>query len=196
MKKALILHGWEGTSKSHWLPWLQAELEKKWYEVIIPDLPNTEYPVIEDQVDFLKKLPLSEERDGMSLKKGDIIIGHSLGCQVWLKYIEQEKLEGLRVIFVAPSYNELANELGENRLGDAFVVMSNAFNTSYSFWNLNKLLNRYTVMLSDDDPYINSFSAKQFYGQLDRVDFVQFEKKWHFNTDAGIMEFPELLESL
>jgi hypothetical protein len=29
MKKALILHGWEGTSKSNFFPWLKEKLEKK-----------------------------------------------------------------------------------------------------------------------------------------------------------------------
>jgi len=195
MKKALILHWWEGTSKSHWLPWLWEELKSQGYEVIIPDLPNTEYPVVEDQVDFLKKLSLwkREYPKGEGL---ELIVAHSLGCQVWLKYIEEEKLNWLTVLFIAPSYNYLADELWDDRLDDAFFTMSNAFNVDYNFRHLNKLLNRFTVMLSDDDPYINSFNAKQFYGQLDKIQFVDIQWKWHFNTVAWISQLPEAIEYL
>ena len=187
MKKALILHWWEWTSESHWFLWLAKQLELQWYETIVPDLPGTEFPVLEEQVDFL---------DQFSLGQGDLIVGHSLGCQVWLKYIEEQKLNNIKVIFVAPSYNYLADELGDDRLGDAFVCMSNAFNTENNFRQINKLWNSYVVMLSDDDPYINSFNAKQFYGQLDKNSFVDFSKKWHFGVDSWVIEFPELLQYL
>jgi len=53
--------------------------------------------------------------------------------------------------------------------------MSNAFNIENNFRLINKLTNTYAVMLSDDDPYINSFNAKQFYGQLDKIKFVDIQ---------------------
>ncbi len=99
-------------------------------------------------------------------------------------------------MFVAPSYNYLADELWDDRLWDAFVCMSNAFNTEYNFRQLNKLKNSLSVMLSEDDPYINSFNAREFYGQLDSIEFVDIEWKWHFNTDAWVTQIPEALKYL
>jgi len=29
MKRALLLHGWAGSSDNHWFPWAKEELEKK-----------------------------------------------------------------------------------------------------------------------------------------------------------------------
>lgn len=156
-----------------------------WYKVLCPDLPNTDFPIVEDQVESLEK---------SKLKKWDIIIAHSLGCQVWLKYIEEQKIDWITVIFVAPSYNYLADEIGDDRLSDAFVCMSNAFNTTYNFRQLNKLKNNYTVMLSENDPYINSFEAREYYGQLDNVHFVMLAWKWHFSSDIWLQQFPELLK--
>ena len=189
MKKALLFHGWEGTSQSHWFPWLKSELEQKWYSVIVPSFPDTNTPIVENQVNFLKNLPELE-----SFWKGDILIGHSLGSQVWLQYIQDKNATEIDVIFVAPSYNNLADELWEDRLDSLFFTMSNAFNVHSDFRLLKKQKNNYTVLLSDNDPYINSFSAREYYGQLDNIKFVEFEWKGHFSSDIWLLEFPELLE--
>lgn len=202
MKKALLLHGWEGTSQSHWFPWLKSELETRWYEVEVPNLPETDTPILEDQVDFLKNFSLwkREYPKGEGLKEdgdfrdGDIIVAHSLGCQVWLKYIEEKNISGLNVVFVAPSYNNLADELWEDRLDGLFYTMSNAFNTQNDFRLLKKQKNSYTVLLSNDDPYINSFSAREFYGQLDSIKFVELEWRWHFSSDVWLLRLSEVLE--
>ncbi|KKQ98096.1 MAG: hypothetical protein UT23_C0005G0019 [Candidatus Woesebacteria bacterium GW2011_GWA1_39_12] len=37
MKKALILQGWYQKPDKHWYPWLKKELEKRGYEVYLPD---------------------------------------------------------------------------------------------------------------------------------------------------------------
>lgn len=187
MKKALILHGWEWTADSNWLPWLKSQLEMEWYSVVLPNLRWTEYPIIEEQLDDIINT---------GLKDGDLLIGHSLWCQLWMKYIEEEKLEWLQVIFVAPTYNWLGDEIWESILWDAFVSVSNYYNEPNNFRTINKLRNDYVVMLSDDDPYINSFSASEYYGQLDKMQVVNFEKKGHFNVDSWVTEFPELLKYL
>ena len=189
MKKALLLHGWEGTSQSHWFPWLKSELEKKWYKVVVPNLPDTDTPIVENQVDFLKNL---SELQGFW--KGDVLIAHSLGSQVWLQYIQDNNITEIDVIFVAPSYNNLADELWEDRLDSSFFTMSNAFNVQSDFRLLKKQKNNYTVLLSDNDPYINSFSAREYYGQLDNIIFVEMEWKGHFSSDIWLLEFSELLE--
>lgn len=185
MKKALILHGWWGNSKENWFPWIEKQLEKKGYEVIIPDLPNSNYPVIEEHLEVIKNTGLTG---------GDLLIGHSGWCKLWLQHIEQNDLQWLSVIFVAPTYNDIADELWETILWDAFVSLSNYNNTILNFFKLNRALNAYVVMLSDDDPYINSFSAKQYYGQLDNLSFVDLSWRGHFNTDAWVTELPEIKE--
>jgi predicted alpha/beta hydrolase family esterase len=187
MKKALILHWWEWNSNSHWIPWLACELEAQWYNVIAPDLPGTDYPDLEEQLEQIRY---------KNLKKKDVIIAHSLWCQLAMKYVAEEKLSWIKVILVAPSYNNLADELWDVKLGDAFTCLSNCFNDPLNFRNVNKLKNKYTVMLSDDDPYINRFSAKEYYWQLDSAEFVDFEWKWHFSSDVWLEQLPEALEYL
>ena len=185
MKQALLLHGWEWNWNNHWFPWLKKHLQAKWYTVYNPNLLSADYPEIEEQLLDIQDI---------QLEKWDSIIWHSLGCQLWLKYIEKHKLQDLRIIFVAPSYNSLADEIGEPVLWNAFMSVSTYFDTQYDFHELNKLWNSYTVFLSEDDPYINNFSAKEFYSQIENINFVSFKNRWHFNTSAWITELPDIDE--
>lgn len=36
VKRVVIAHGWDGHPNEIWFPWLKAELEKREFEVIIP----------------------------------------------------------------------------------------------------------------------------------------------------------------
>ena len=183
--KALILHGWEASPDGHWMPWLKDELEKKDFEVHIPALSNPEYPVLEEQLDDLADIELNS---------GDIIIGHSLGCQLALQLVEQRKLEWVKVILVAPTYHNLADELWEAAFGDAYQKLYDYYNAPNNFWQLNKLDNTYTILLSDNDPYINQFTAQEYYKPLEESEVILCSWKWHFNTTAGILELPEILK--
>ena len=55
-KTALLLHWWWGNSLENWLPWLREKLESKAFEVFVPNLPNTDNPVIEEQLDYINNL--------------------------------------------------------------------------------------------------------------------------------------------
>lgn len=68
---ALILHGWGGNSQNGWKPWLKNELEKMGYDVIVPDLPNTWEPNLDEQLKFLGQYK-------NTISKDSIIIGHSI----------------------------------------------------------------------------------------------------------------------
>ncbi len=184
MKTALILHGWDGDSQNNWFPWLKKELEERWYQTIIPDLPNTDLPNLLEQMESLQKY-------AHQLKSGDLIVGHSLGCQLATYFIEQNNLVDLNVILVAPSYPWLAQELGKEILWDAYDTISTYYNTSHTFADL---WNNHVVFLSEDDPYINLEHAEEYYCNFREMEFVEFSDKWHFNSKAGIFELEEVLE--
>jgi len=44
MKRAYIIHGWDGYPEEGWFPWLKKELENKGYHVEIPSMPNSKHP--------------------------------------------------------------------------------------------------------------------------------------------------------
>lgn len=46
-KRVFLIHGWGGSPTTDFLPWAKEELGKLGYEVITPDMPDTDYPKIE-----------------------------------------------------------------------------------------------------------------------------------------------------
>lgn len=185
MKQALILHGWEWTPDNHCFPWLKQELEKKDFRVIIPSLANTNYPVLADHL---------EDLENISLNKGDIIIGHSLGCSLAINYIEKKEPKNINVILVAPTYPNMTDELWEKVFRDAYEDIFNYTNEELNFRKIDLLNNKYTIFLSDNDKYINEFSAKEFYSQLKNVQYVELHNKGHFDSWECTAEFPEILD--
>ena len=72
----------------------EKELEKKGFHVEVPAMPDTDNPKIESWVSFLKKTIKNPGKD-------TYLIGHSIGCQAILRYLQgiNSKIGG--VVFVA-----------------------------------------------------------------------------------------------
>ena len=83
MKNALIIHGTEGYPEENWFPWLKQELEKRGYEVFVPQFPSPpKVPAkIAEWFDVLKNYEQHVNGD-------TIIIGHSLGGVFTLRILE------------------------------------------------------------------------------------------------------------
>ena len=45
-KRVFIVHGWDFNPKMNWYPWLKKELERKGFDVMVPEMPNTSEPEI------------------------------------------------------------------------------------------------------------------------------------------------------
>jgi predicted alpha/beta hydrolase family esterase len=72
MKRAVILHGTDGTPESNWFPWLKEKFEAEGYEVRVPLLPENHTPNREVYNDFLF---------GSGWDFADsIVVGHSSGA--------------------------------------------------------------------------------------------------------------------
>jgi len=97
MKKAYIIHGWGGNSEEGWLPWLKKELEAKGFEALAFDMPDTENPKIETWVKYLEDNIQNPDEE-------TILIGHSIGCQTILRYLEKfpENVKVGKAILIAP----------------------------------------------------------------------------------------------
>lgn len=81
MKKIYLVHCWDGTSSDGWYPWLVEKLSDKNVDLIKFDIPNTACPKIDEWVETLNsKVDL--------LNDETYFIGHSIGCQTILRYLE------------------------------------------------------------------------------------------------------------
>ena len=77
----VIIHRWSGGPKDDWRPWLKSALEEIGCEVVVPDMPDTEIPVIEKWVaKFVDVVGIPDRHT--------YFVGHSIGCQAILRYLE------------------------------------------------------------------------------------------------------------
>lgn len=184
MKKAILLHGWGGNSENNWFPWAREELQNKWFEVFSPNLTNSKFPVLSEQLDDISEII-------KNFQVGDIIIWHSLGCQLAVQVIHKYQISGIKAIFVWPSYPGTTAEIGKEWAWDSYDNLVTYNDVELEFQDL---WNEYIICLSETDEYINLENAEAYYCWLEDVEFLEFKDKWHFNNAAQVFELPEILE--
>jgi uncharacterized protein len=84
MKRVIIVHGYTGDSSKNWFPWLKAELEKLGVSVTVPQMPNTNAPVLTEWLPHLQATVGAPDTE-------TYLVGHSLGCPTILRYLESLK---------------------------------------------------------------------------------------------------------
>src|SRR3989338_9637261 len=80
-KRVFIIHGWDGYPEEGIFPWLKEELQNRGFTVSNPAMPEPLNPQIGTWVSFLKKQIGTPGKD-------TILIGHSIGAQTILRYLE------------------------------------------------------------------------------------------------------------
>lgn len=148
----VILHGW-GLSGKRFLP-LAGVLKKNGYQVFAPDFPGfgeSELPsrpfTLSDYVNFLDQYIQKKRLDNY------VLIGHSFGGRVTLKYCTQNR-EGLRGIILTgtPGFTPVAK-----RKLFFFIFLAKAGKLFFSFWPLSVVQEKMRAW------YYYIVGAKEFY---------------------------------
>lgn len=183
MKKVYILHRWSGGPEHDWYPWLKHQLESRGFEVFVPEMPNTDYPVIEERVSFLQNLiPQVDENT--------YFICHSIGCQTFMRYIEtlpsESKIGG--AIFVA-GWIRLDNLEDEETTAIAMPWM----NVPINFEKVKTISPDIKVLFSSNEPYGLIEENKKVFEEKLGAQVTILENKGHFTEGDGCIELPEVL---
>lgn len=140
MKRAVIVHCWDGRPDYCWYPWVKQQLEKIGYRVDVPAMPETEAPKL---ALWLPKLVETVGKPDQEL----LLIGHSSGCITIMRYLESlpagVKVAG--IVLVAGFTDNLG-----------FEELTNFFQTPLDFSKIKSHLAQGAVMIhSDNDPYVD-----------------------------------------
>lgn len=182
MKKAIIVHGWGGTPNDDWYSWLKGELEKKGWEVKLPEMPDTENPKIGGWVSKLQELDC----------ENCYFVGHSIGCQAILRYLEKgSPVKGC--VFVAGWFN-LTEAAYEEEEGDREIAEP-WIETPIDFKKVKEKCNKFVDIASDNDPYVPLSSSETFKEKLGAEVIIE-KGKGHFGIEDGVTELPIVLEKL
>jgi hypothetical protein len=178
-RRFLVLHGWQNRRPvEHWQWQLVDSLRASGEQVLYPQLPSTDRPVLEEW-SGLVRAELAQLGNGER-----VVIAHSLAVPLWLhlapSLTADESVE--RVLLVAPpspmvlrGFDEVA-AFGEI-VPDPAVVAIAARSTRF--------------VCSDDDPYCPE-GIEAAYADLD-LDLDVLHGAGHINPDAGYGAWPAVL---
>ena len=184
-KRIFIIHGWGDSPDEPLLRWLKSELEKNGFEVVVPKMPNSEKPEIETWVFKLKEIVEVPDKD-------TILVGHSIGCQAILRYLEKlhpvSRVGG--VVFIAPWFTLSNLESDEEwRVADPWL------NTPIRETDVIKHIPKITAIFSDNDPDVPSENIKLFKKRFNTEVIVEHEKG-HFTADDGVEKLESVLGAI
>ena len=188
MKTAIIAHGWSGSPDEPMLKWVRQSLQGKGYTVIAPSMPHPDTPTIEDWVECLTD-------NAPVLNESVCFIGHSVGCQTILRYLETIP-EGTKVgtvVLIAPWVDLTVENLDEE---EEESVARPWMDTPIDFEKVKTHIKKIVVIFSTDDPYVPLESNKQLLEEKLDAKTIILENKGHFTESDDVVDLPELLEEI
>jgi len=193
MKKCIIVHGWGGTAGMGWHGWLKTELESRGWEVICPQMPGKDMPNI-----FLWTEKL-RETVGVP-DENTYLVGHSIGCQTIIRYLEtiDQKIGG--VVFVAPFITHIDNLLDSERAQKYKDIVKGIDDdwaeTPIDVAKVNSVINKNVAIFSDNDSRVK-IENKEIFEKKFNSKTILLHNMNHFSpiTD-NCLELPEALDEI
>ncbi len=139
-KRVFLVHGWGGSPETDFFIWLKNELKNKGFSVEAPEMPDTETPVIEKWVSTLEKAV-------GKLDKDTYFIGHSIGCQAIMRYLEKANQNAGGALFVAGWFYLKNLEEAEEPIAKPWIE------NPMDFKKIKGNLTNLSVLISDNDPF-------------------------------------------
>ncbi len=188
MKKIYIIHGWGGYPEECWFIWLKNKLEEKGYQAFVPQMPDADAPNIEKWVNHLKEL-IKPDQD-------TYLVGHSIGCQTIMRYLQTIDVKVGGVVFVAGFYN-LTEEVTKDP--EDSVIAKPWLETPIDDNKVKQNANKITSIFSDNDPYV-PLSDSELFKQRLGGKIVILHNKGHMGgsdkMDEHLIVFDELMEMI
>ncbi len=178
-----IVPRWAGNTHSDWYEWLALELNNRYkIEISILEMPDWKEPDIEKSQKFL-------EENIANIDENTYFIGHSVGCQAILRFVNSKLLENpsLKIggfLFVAAWF----------KVDKPWISMKPWLNHQQLNYELisKQVLTR-KVILSDNDPFTSNFSNnKREWEEVLNSEVTVYPNRLHFNR---LME-PEILSEV
>ncbi len=186
MKRIFLIHGWDGSPEEPMHKWIKKILGEKGFCVYVPEMPNADKPEIKA---WIKKIA---EVVGQ-LNKEDIFIGHSVGCQAVLRYLEklnkEEKTK--KVILIAP-WMHLDKQTIEEEGEEVIEIAKPWEKIPINFEKVKSHCKKFIAIFSDNDPYVPLSNIDLFKKRLNAKTLI-LKNKGHFDPSHNIDKLPELL---
>ena len=188
MKKIYIIHGWGGSSSKDWIPWATEAFRERGYEVIAPDMPKSNWPQIGKWTRHLESIAPDLDQD-------TYFIGHSIGCQAIMRFLEKQDTAIGGAVFVSGFFELKFGALPFPKNIFAKIIARPWIETPVDFEKLRKLIPYSVSMLSDNDPFVAYGKAKEGFEQKLSSETITLPFAGHITKEDGFGAFPQLLET-
>lgn len=182
-KRVFIVHGWDGSPQNCWFPWLKNKLEERGFVVQALSMPHPENPIIIDWVSYLSDIVGEPD-------KNTYLVGHSIGCQAILRYVEQLQKPIGGIVCVAGFFRLLHLATDEEK-----AIAKPWLETLMDCGKIKQWSGEIVAIFSDDDPDVDLGDKELFEKYLNAKTIVEHHQG-HFSDDAGIKELPSALEAV
>lgn len=184
-KRVFIIHGWDGHPEEGWFPWLKQELEQKKFSVVMPAMPDAAEPDIEAWTSYLSRVVGNADEN-------TFFVGHSIGCQAILRYLERLPTD-IRiggVVFIAGWFTLTNVDSAEEK-----EIAKPWLETPIDFEKVKQHTEKFVAIFSDNDPYVPLDNKDVFEEKLGAKIIVEHDKN-HFSGSTGTTELPIARDSL
>lgn len=183
MNKIYLVHCWDGTKNDGWYPWIDEKISNSDNKVIRFNMPNTESPKIEEWISELNK-------QVNKLNENTYFIGHSIGCQTIMRYLETKEITRIGgILFVAP-WLDLLPEAVEDE--ESYNTAQPWINNPIDFEKIKQFTNNISCIFSNDDYFVSLDQEKEFRKKLSAKTII-VNNKGHISQDDNIYELQEIL---
>jgi leucyl-tRNA synthetase len=172
----VLLHGFTGSLDKNFFPWLKQELKNRGKKVLAPQLPDTNDPDIDEQVEFVLNNAVFD---------GDtVLFGHSLGSVIALKIAEKLKNPIKKLV--------LAASFAQPKFLDKVRPFEAKFNWNFDFEKIKKNVKEIVLLRAENDNAVpqerSDYIQSKIGGKI--IDF-----KAEGNHICGIKE-PVILQNM
>lgn len=188
-KRAIIIHSWKAEPTANWFPWAKQQLERLDFEVVVPKMPNPNFPSLKK---WLEKMTEAVE----VADENTFLIGHSLGSFTILKYLERlEKNAKIGGVILVSGFSDtkFLDDSFNLRLLKLFLKDFSSVVTDYD--KIKKICKKIIIFHSDNDKLVPFKQGIKMHAAIGGKFKTVHDGK-HLNEGTGNNRFPELIDEL
>lgn len=180
MKNVLLIHGFNGIPKI--FQYFKEELQKSDYNVIMPEFPVREEITVEG---YFKVLDRYKE----FLNENLIVVAHSIGNPMFIKYISKNGLKVGKYISLAGFSRDFFNE-GKDVLNEKVKL---TILTDKELNDAKTMINEKYSIYSDSDHLVPFELLEQYCKDINSVA-IPMKDIGHMGKKSGLEKLPKVIE--
>ncbi|MBP6858575.1 MAG: serine hydrolase family protein [Candidatus Pacebacteria bacterium] len=185
MKRLIIVHGWSDNPKEPIISWLGKIGTDAGFETTVLDMPNPSVPTIDAWTKHLEDNVYYVDQD-------TYFIGHSMGCQAILRYLEMNKGSKFGgAILIAPWLKITGLETRE----DEDIARPWA-ERPIDFAGIRAMGGKFVTIFSDNDKFVPFEANKEAFEKALNPTVIVEHAKGHFSEEDGVGELLSASEAL